>query len=125
MNRDVRTEMLQMCYPSWFESKLENADWKAVYRKWCLWQQFGKWPFIVRTFSDVEIPKVTCVKMSGAHIVTGHDNGCVFLWCNDSLEEQLVTVHRSDVTDLGPIVGKSKLLYMTYFTAIFIDLATL
>lgn len=94
-----------MCYPSWYESELENAEWKTVYRKWCIWQQFGKWPFIVRSDTENTLSKVTCVKVSGKCTVTGHENGCLYMWYNDFIEEPL-TRHNRDVTDLGLIVGR-------------------
>ena len=104
IHEDVRTDILNKFYPCWSEHVLENAAWRAVYKKWCMWQQFGKWAFLVRTSPQFG---VTCVKASHDNIVTGHIGGAVNVWnVYHHAEGVQVTSHRSDVTDLGFILLK-------------------
>jgi hypothetical protein len=57
-------------------------------------------------FEDASLRPVTCMKISGTCVTTGHNNGDVFLWSYNNCVK--VTSHVKCVTDLGVMVYSGK-----------------
>ncbi|GFG33174.1 hypothetical protein Cfor_06758 [Coptotermes formosanus] len=102
INRDIRTELLSSCWPGWHILCPSNYEWRVVYKTWCQWHHIGKWSFITKIFEDTSLTPVTCMKISGRCITTGHSNGDVLLWSYSNRVK--VASHLRYVTALGVMV---------------------
>jgi hypothetical protein len=65
-------------------------------------------------FEDTSLRPVTCMKISGTCLTTGHGNGDVFLWSYNGYIK--AASHRRYVTDLGVMVcsGECSSLVVSY-----------
>ena len=118
----MRIELLSSCYPSWHILCPSNYEWRVVYKTWCQWQHIGKWSFITRIFEDTSLTKVTCMKISGRCIITGHNSGDVLLWaCGNHVK---VASHLRPVTSLGVMVYSGEYKFPVVYYAFFFQLDT-
>lgn len=85
---------------------------------WCQWHHVREWSFITRIFEDTSLTPVTCMKISGRCIITGHENGDVLLWaCSNHVP---VASHLRCVTALGVMVYSGEYISpVVYYTFLF------
>lgn len=65
----------------WYKSTVwDDIDWINIYKKWFHSHMVLTSPYWKKRIHTVDKNPVTCVRLSGSWIITGHSNGLVCVW---------------------------------------------
>lgn len=78
-----------------------SVNWKSLYKSWFRGKMIACWPQWKKHIKGFETNPVTCIKLSGAWVVTGHRNGSVQAWNRFTGDRHEVAHHLKMVTDFA------------------------
>ncbi|PSN40185.1 hypothetical protein C0J52_12898 [Blattella germanica] len=103
IDKHVKVDLLNSNQPSWNESQ-SNINWKEIYRNWFLWKKITNWPYLTSSIVEEKL-SISCTKISGNCVVTGHKDGYLRAWTYG--ESWDIGHHEKYVTDIGVMISNA------------------
>lgn len=96
----------------------KSINWQVVYKDWLQWLSLRSWRYVARCVFTAENRKesITCFRMSGNCVITGHPNGSIKLWDRYKCFLGEINSHLRDVTDLDLMKYEGKSWFLFYFS---------